>query len=77
MERTNSSGCSSRLPRSSPKVLFSFLEPEPARGMVEEPVSSDTRLSLVQLGEMRIQAEGYTYMKLMIKGLDLIGTKEP
>jgi hypothetical protein len=66
---TNSFRRSRCLPRSSSKVLFSFPEPEPTGGMVEEPVPSDTRLSWVQSRETRIRG--------LDGGSDLIGAKEP
>jgi hypothetical protein len=47
MERTSSSRRSCHLPRSSPDEGTSFPDPEPARGMVDEHVLSDTRLSRV------------------------------
>jgi hypothetical protein len=47
MMRTISSSQSSRLPRSSPDEGTSFPDLEPAGGMVDEPVPSDTRLSRV------------------------------
>jgi hypothetical protein len=45
MLRTSSSRRSSRLLRTSPDEGTSFLEPKPTRGMVDELVLSDTRLS--------------------------------
>jgi hypothetical protein len=48
MLRTSSSKRSTRLPMSLPDEGTSFLEPELAGGMVDEPVPSDTRFSRVQ-----------------------------